>query len=72
MIPQLKTFEQKDNKAIKDTIIRDIRDLFEYEGDYYKPVTVIFGVTIILNMKVKGREIKHFQLKNILTKLDHT
>ena len=32
---------------------------------------VIFGVTIILNMKVMVMEIKHYQLKNILTKLDY-
>ena len=32
---------------------------------------VIFGVTIILNAKVMTIEIKHFQFKNILIKLDH-
>ena len=32
---------------------------------------VIFGVTIILNMKVTVTEIKHCQLKNILIKLYH-
>ena len=32
---------------------------------------VIFGVTIILNMKVMVMEIKHYHLKNILTKLDY-
>ena len=32
---------------------------------------VIFGVTIILNMKVMVMEIKHYQLKNILTKLHY-
>ena len=31
----------KENEAIKDKIIRDIRNLFEHEkGDYYKPVRV--------------------------------
>ena len=32
---------------------------------------MIFEVTIILNMKVKIIVIKHYQLKNILIKLDH-
>ena len=31
----------------------------------------MFGVTVILNMKVTVIEIKHYQLKNILIKLDH-
>ena len=31
----------------------------------------MFGVTIILNMKVTMIGIKHNQLKNILIKLDH-
>ena len=30
---------KKENKLVKDRIIRDIRNLFEHEeGDYYKPV----------------------------------
>ena len=32
---------------------------------------VIFTVIIILNMKVTVIEIKHYQLKNVLIKLDH-
>ena len=32
---------KKENKAIKDKIIRDIRDIFEHEEEsYYKPVRV--------------------------------
>ena len=32
---------EKETKAIKDTIIRDIKNLFEQgEESYYKPVTV--------------------------------
>ena len=42
------------------------------EVNYHKPVRVIFGVTIILNTKVRVIEIKHDQLKNSLIKLDHT
>ena len=33
---------------------------------------MIFGVTIILNIKVMVIEIKQYQLKNILIKLDHS
>ena len=33
--------EKKENEAIKERVIRDIRNLFENEGeDYYKPVQV--------------------------------
>ena len=44
MIPQLKTHLfrlKKENKAIKDRITRDIRNIFEHEeDDYYKHVRV--------------------------------
>ena len=30
---------KKENKGIKDKIITDIRNLFEHEEKYYKPVT---------------------------------
>ena len=33
---------------------------------------VVFGMTIILNMKVAMMAIKHYQLKNTLIKLDYT
>ena len=39
-----------------------------------QPVRVsifFFRVTTILNMKVTVKEIKHYQLKNVLIKLDH-
>ena len=65
---------KKETKAIKDRILRDIKNLFEHkeEENYYKPVRVSnFGVTVILNTKVTVIEIKHYQLKNILIKLDH-
>ena len=32
--------------------------------------TRLFGVTIIFNMKVMVIKVKHYQLKNILIKLD--
>ena len=31
---------KKENESIKDSVIRDIRNLFEHEEDYYKPVRV--------------------------------
>ena len=48
--------QEKENKVIKDGIITDIREVFRLE---------------IENMKVKVIE-KHYQLKNILIKLNHT
>ena len=64
---------KKEREAIKDKIVRDIRNLLEHEEeDYYKPVRVInFWRTVIINMKVMVIKIKHYQLKNILIKLDH-
>ena len=65
---------KKENKAIKDIILRDIRNLFDDDEaeTYYNAIRVtIFGITIILNMKVMLIETKHYQLKNILRKLDH-
>ena len=32
---------------------------------------MIFGVTIVLDVIVTTIEVKHYQLKNILIKLDH-
>ena len=57
------------NESIENTVIRDIRNLFEHEEDehYYKPLSS--GVIIILNTKVTVIETKHYQLKKI--KLNH-
>ena len=65
---------KKESKVIKDRILRDIRSLLEHEEkeNYYKPVKVFFRVIIILNTKVTVIKIKHYQLKNILIKLDLT
>ena len=55
--------------------MRDTRNFFEPEEEenYYKPVrVVIFGIKMVLNMKVAVIEIKHYQLKNILIKFYHT
>ena len=47
---------KKEVKGIKDIVLRNIYNSFEYEkeeGNYYKPVRVnYFGVIIILNTKV--------------------
>ena len=64
---------EKENNAIKDNILRDIKNFFQHEGEenYYKTGRVIFRVTVIMNMKVTTIETKHYQLKNIFIKLDH-
>ena len=63
---------EKETKAIKDIMFRDIRNLFEREEDYYKPVIRNnFQSKIILNIKVRVIE-NYYQLKNILIKLNHT
>ena len=56
-------------KQSKGWIIRDIRDLFDWEKEgYYKTVRVDnFGAKIILTLKI----IERYKLKNILIKLDH-
>ena len=67
------------------TPIKDIRNLFRQEKETKtvkdrrvssqvissQQKLVSFGVTIILNIKIMVIEIKHYQLKNILIKLDH-
>ena len=66
---------RKENQAIKDRIIRDIRDLFDQEKEaYYKPVRVgnFWSKRYIENMKAVGIEIKHYHLNSNLIKLDHT
>ena len=62
----------KKSNQIRKTL-KDIKNHFEHEEEnYHKPLRVSnFGVSIILNMKVTTMKIKHYQLKNILIKLDH-
>ena len=45
---------EKETKAIKDRIIGDIRNLFEHEEDYYKPVRV-YHVWIKIYIKYKNK-----------------
>ena len=56
-------------------IIRDIKNLFEHEGEqenYYKPVRVSnFWSKNYIECKLMVIKIKHYQLKNILIKSDH-
>ena len=67
MTPQLKIQEgrKKENEAIKDRIIRDIRNLFQHEEkkNYYKPVRVaIFWSSNYIEYENNGD-------RNILRKL---
>ena len=66
--------QEKETKAIKDKILRDIHNLFEHEEEenYYKPVRASnFWNSTYIENQVMVIEIKHYQLKNILLKLDH-
>ena len=66
--------QEKEIKAVKYRILRDIKNLFEHEEgeNYYKPVRVSnFWSNNYIESKVLVIEKKHYQLKNILTKLDH-
>ena len=59
---------KKEKEAIKNRVMRDTRNFFEPEEEenYYKPVrVVIFGIKMVLNMKVAVIEIKRCRLKNI-------
>ena len=62
LLPALTIFIERPVTAIKDKIIRDIRNLFEQEEqDHYKPVRVDKFLTIIAsNMKVMVIEKKHY------------
>ena len=64
----------KENKAIKDIILTNIRNLLENEQEekFYKPVCVRnFWSNNNIEYEVIVIEIKHYQLKNILMKLDY-
>ena len=64
---------KNENKAIKDTIISDIRIFFlnqKIKIIINQKEPVIFLVTIIWNMKAIMIEIKVYQLNNILIKLN--
>ena len=64
---------KEENEAIKERVVRNIRNFFEYEEDYYKLIRLgNFWSNNILNMKVMNIEVKHYQLENILIKLEQT
>ena len=64
---------KEENEAIKERVVRNIRNFFEYEEDYYKLIRLgNFWSKNILNIKVMVIEVKHYQLENILIKLEHT
>ena len=60
---------EKETEAIIDRILRDNKNVFEHEEEknYYKPLRV----SNFWSRKVTVIEIKQYQLKNILIKLDH-
>ena len=57
---------------MKDRVIRDITNLFEHEEeDYYKPVRVSnLWSSIYVEYESYGDRNKHYQLDNILIKID--
>ena len=67
-------FQTKKNETIKDRIIRDNRKFFEHEKeDFYKSVRVgNFWTNNYIEYESNDDRKKHYQLKNILIKLDHT
>ena len=70
---KLKT-KQIRNKAIKDRIVRDIKTLFELKKKIVakQQGLELLLVTAILNTKIMGIKIKHYQLKNTLNKFSNT
>ena len=64
---------RKEHKETKNRVIRDITNLLEHEEENYKSVRIDnFGVIFMLNVKVRVTDIKHYQLKNILIRLNST
>ena len=64
---------QKENKAIKDRITRDIRNVFEDEEKYYFKPVIIGNFWNNNYIKYKSNDDrKTLSVKNVLIKLDHT
>ena len=60
---------KKEKEAIKDRIIRDIRDLFEHGEDCYKPVRVgYFGGKNYINCESNGDKNKTLSVEEYLNK----
>ena len=61
-------------QVIEDRTLRDIKNVFEHEEEenYYETVRVSnFWTNSYIEYEKKVIEIKQYQLKNILIKLDH-
>ena len=60
---------KKENEAIKDTIVRDIRTLFK-QGDYYKPIRVgTFWNNNYIKYESSGDSNKSLLVKEYLVKI---
>ena len=66
---------KKEIKAIKDIVLRNIKNLFEYEKEeenFYKPVRINnFWSNNYVEYKSNGYRNENYQLKNNFIKLDH-
>ena len=72
MTPQLETFQtEKENKEIKNRVIRDIRNLFEHkEENCYKPVRVgNFWRNNYIEQKSNGDKNKTLLFKKYIAKI---
>ena len=67
--------QEKKTKAIKDRILRDIKNIFEHEKEeenYYKPVRVSnFWSNNYIECKSNGDRNKILSVEEYLNKLDH-
>ena len=64
---------KRDNEAIKDRIIQDIKILFEQEDDYYKPIrTDNFWNNNYIAYESNGSENKNLSVKDTSPKLNLT
>ena len=64
--------QKKIIKQSKKKQLKIVRPFYEHQEEkYYEPVNNIFGIAIIQNMRVMVIEIKTYQSKNILIKLNH-
>ena len=61
---------RKENKELKDRIVRDIRTLFKQEDDYYKPERVSnFWNNNYFEYETNGDRSKNLSLKEYLDKI---
>ena len=68
-----KILEDKIIKTIEDKIIKDIKNLFEQEENYYKPVRVgNFYSNNYIEYENNGNKIKALSIKEYLDEGNHT